>query len=559
MNSIGSFEEIFLTGWRPYLWIGAITVLIYFKTIWYGFTYLDDNILILDNISFLRNLSNTWDAFFLKVFQRSYLPYYRPLLTISFMLDAHMSGASLISYHITNILIHITASGLLFVFLKGLGYQKEMSFLFSLIFAVHPVLSQGVAWVPGRNDTLLAVFALASFISLSSYLRSGKMVSYAGHILFFALALFSKETAFVMMPICILYIHLIAKEKLFSSHERVLAMGWAIIALIWIFFRTQAVQGAKVMNYYEMAVLVISYMPAVLQFLGKIFFPFNLSVFPIIPDTTLIYGTTAACIVIAALVMTKNRRSNFILFGIAWAALFLMPSLIRANTRLAADFLEHRVYVPIIGCIVVLCETGAIKKLSEDKIVMRVSAAIVIMLFSVITFIHIDNFKDRFAYWRNAAKTSPRSSFAHLALAIAYHDNGREDVAIEEYQKCLKLDPQESGALYGMGNIYFRKGVLDRAEKEFRKTIAAYPLCDIGYLALGTIYYKKGDMKAAEKAWDKAVLINSRNTKAYKNLAIYYYEQKEFKKAIDCVRQLQEMDVNVPEEFLKSIGMKLGK
>ncbi|MBN2453752.1 MAG: tetratricopeptide repeat protein [Candidatus Omnitrophica bacterium] len=549
-------RDIFLKGWRPYAWIAVIIALVYSKAIWYGFTYLDDNILILGNMNFLRDISNSWDSFFLKVFPRSYLPYYRPLLTISLILDAQLSGASPVSYHASNIIFHFAATCLLFTFLGRMGYRRDISFLFSMIFAVHPVLSQGVAWIAGRNDTLLAVFILSSFIFFMDYIKDGAASRYMAHMVFFMLALFTKETALITAPMCLFYMHAISGERLFSRHEKALAAGWLVVIFLWSFMRSGAVEGSKSMNYYEMGSLIFAYLPAAVQFLGKVFFPFNLSVFPIIRDTAFIYGAVAIFFLVFSLAATKRRRDNYVIFGLLWMALFMAPSLIRANTRLVADFLEHRVYVPVIGCIIVLCETDAIRRLSERKTAMWASAAAVIALFASITFIHIDNFKDQFSFWRNAAKTASHSSFSHLALAVAYHDAGMEDAAMEEYRKCLALDPMDPSALYGIGNIYMRRGMLDDAEKQFKKAKAAYPAYDNAYMALGVVRYRKGDLRGAERMWNKAIATDPRNISAYRNLAIYYGERKDFTKAAICARQLQRLGAYVPEDFLKYIEMK---
>ena len=89
-------ERSFLEGWRPYLWIAAVITVLYAKSTLFGYTFLDDNVLILKNYDFLKEMTNIIPAFFQKVFAKSYLPYYRPLLTVSFILDAQIGGTSLV-------------------------------------------------------------------------------------------------------------------------------------------------------------------------------------------------------------------------------------------------------------------------------------------------------------------------------------------------------------------------------------------------------------------------------------------------------------------------------
>lgn len=546
-------EQFFLEGRRPYLWIVAAGSLLYFKALFYGYTFLDDNILILQNYNFLRDMSNISQAFFQQVFPNSFLPYYRPMLTVSFMLDAQIGGLSPLVYHLTNIIIHVTASSLVFTLFTRLGYARWQSFLAGLIFTVHPVLSQGVAWIPGRNDSLLAVFTLASFLYFVDFLQKRQWRHYLLHVVFFILAIYTKETALILVVICFLYIHLIAKEKLFSFNERMFAAGWLIGIVLWCWTREAALTASREVTLFDMGSLIIIYMPAMVQFIGKIFFPFNLSVFPIIQDTSYIYGVTAVALLIAALVLTKKRRYNYIAFAVAWAVFFMLPSLIRANYRISADFIEHRVYVPIIGFMMILLETDAMKNFNIRKRSGLFFAGVIILAFSAITFRHIDNLKDRISFWENAVKTSPHSYFAHLAMASTYHDMGQDDKSAGEYKKCLELDPLEPSAFYGLGYIYLKSGMLDEAERYLKKTLAVHPFYDRAYLELGVLYYKRGQPQLAEKAWNDTLRINPENAVAYKNLAIYYQERKDFKRAAYCAKRLKDLGIQVPDEFLKSI------
>ncbi|UCD55136.1 MAG: hypothetical protein JSV93_06410, partial [Candidatus Omnitrophota bacterium] len=169
----------------PILLIACLGFLVYSQTLFFDFTYLDDNVLILGNRKFLSKLSNIPQAFRQDVFFSYEDAYYRPLLTISFILDAQLPFALYpspkpspqrgegrvrgrgeqgkgFSYHLTNIVIHLLAACLLFLLLIKLKYREGLAIFFSLIFTVHPVLTQAVAWLPGRNDSLLAVFIFSS-------------------------------------------------------------------------------------------------------------------------------------------------------------------------------------------------------------------------------------------------------------------------------------------------------------------------------------------------------------------------------------------------------------
>jgi tetratricopeptide (TPR) repeat protein len=539
-------------GRRPYLWIAASVFVLYFKSLWFGYTHLDDNILILGNERFLSSLSNVAEAFMQKVFAKSFLPYYRPVLMVSLILDTKIGSGAPLFYHLTNIALHAGASCLVAAFLLSLGYGRLESFLSGMIFAVHPALSQGVAWIPGRNDTLLAVSVLGAFIAFLRMMRDGRSWPYLAHVALFLAALFTKETALVVIPLGLIYMYLVAGEKLISRKSAALWIGWSVSVLVWHQFRSVAVQGTMPLSFYDMACLQVAYLPALIQFAGKIFFPFNLSVFPIIADTGYAFGAAAVTLLACAVIFTKKRRYRYIVFGAAWAVLFLLPSLIRANFRISADFLEHRVYVPVIGVFVVLLETDFVRKAPARSL--AAGALIVIAVFASITFRHIDNFRDRSAFWLNAVRTSPHSSFAHLAMALSCHESGRLDEAAGEYRSCLAIDPSEPGAFYGLGKIYLAKGLEREAEAELRKTIAVYPYYANAHIELGALYHKEGRLAEAERCWVRAFGIEPKNPVTNKFLAIYYFEKGDLEKSRVHAKILEDMGLRPPEDFLKKLG-----
>ena len=346
-----------------YILIILMGLLVYSKTLFFGFTYLDDARLILDDQVFLSKASNILSVFRQDVLGGPFSSgiYYRPLLTLSLMLDAHLGGESAFIYHLTNMALHILTSCLVLLLLTKLGYEKGKSLFFSLLFTVHPVLTQAVAWIPGRNDILLTLFTLISFISLMDFIDKGGAVGYIWHILFFVLAIFTKETALFFPPVCLAYLVFIKKIRMGSFRIKVPALGWAAVIFLWFVVRHLCLpnQMKITLSYIFRNIAINS--PAAVQLIGKIIFPVDLSVLPIMRDTTFIYGIAAVILITAALAVSKRARYHYLIFGLSWFALFLLPAFIRPNATIAADFLEHRLYLPIIGFIIILMETDLVK------------------------------------------------------------------------------------------------------------------------------------------------------------------------------------------------------
>ena len=554
MESESSQKTFNLDGLKPFFWIVGIGFLLYVPTLFFNFTYLDDNNLILDNQYFLSNLANVFQSFLTDVFLifNHSAFYYRPLLTISLIFDYQIGGASPLIYHFSNVIFHLISSCLVFVFLTKLNYKKTLAFLFSIIFLVHPVLTQAVAWIPGRNDSLLAIFVLSTFIFFINYLREKKVSSFILSLMFFGLALFTKESAILALPIMFFYLYFFYKKenKLFFNIFYFF-IGSIGIASLWVILRSITLKDSVPLTLIEMIKSVFFNSPAIIQFIGKIFLPFNLSVLPVIQDTTFLYGIVSIILLVIIFFLTKEKRWNYILLGFGWFFAFLLPSFIRPNSALVADFIEHRLYVPIIGIFIILLETDFIKKIDLKKKSTLIIIGGLILTLSVITVVHSFNFANRLAFWNNAAQNSPHYPLAHRNLGAMEYLDGNIDNAEKEFRVALALNPNEEMAHNNLGLIYVQKGKLAEAEEEYKKELEINPYYDDVYFNLGLLYWNQKKYNEAIKNWKKTLELNPNYIEALKALTLYYYEQKNTEKTKFYASELYKRGFQLPSEILE--------
>lgn len=509
-----------LSFWLSF-WPGAsilvlIGGLLYFKSAFFQFVYLDDNSLILDNIEFLKNFANLPQAFLRDVFQADYglAAYYRPLLTISFMVDAFFSGSEPTAYHISNILIHLVTAVLVWKTLLKFGYQRRTSFFLALIFLSHPALTQAVSWVAGRNDSLLTVFILSSLIFFLRYFENAHRLDFLFSVLFFALALFTKESAIFLPFFFLMYLWM--RKRLTWSQAILWFLSWLAIFSGWLYLRSLAFSANPMpLAWRDILWSMIKNAPAAIQMLGKVFFPFNLSVLPNIPDTTFWWGFLSLFILAALLYWEyrvgafARRRSLMFLFGLFWFGIFLAPSFIRPNPNVIADFIEHRLYLPVFGLLIVLAESDWGARLSElsGKIYLAL-IFLTVGLLGGINFFHQNNFTDRLTFWLNASQNSPSSPLAQRNLGAMYHLDKKLDLAEKYYKKAIELNDLEPMVHSNLGLIYASRGSFGPAEREYLKEISFNPGDDNVHFNLGLLYYgmKKNDL--AEKEWRKTLEIN---------------------------------------------------
>lgn len=516
-------RAIFIEGVRPYLWLIGLVFVLYIRTVSFQFVYFDDQKLILDNYYFIGNLGNWWRALSEDVFISPVDAYYRPGLTWSLMLDALIGNNSPWIYHWTNVVIHGAVVVLLFSFIDRLGYGRGKAMLVAVLFAVHPALVPAVAWIPGRNDSLLLVWVLSALILFQNFLETGKPRWLVGYLIFWIFALFVKESAVMLVPLTLFWWW---REKKMVSINSVfgVSMFYLVSGLFWFGLRQRAMVHPVFGGLAPMLESLVENIGGVGLFLGKAILPVNLTVVPIMRDSSLVYGVVVAVFLTVSFVLTKEKRWSVWLWGWMWFLLFLLPSLIRPDKTSLADFIEHRLYVPMIGIIIVLLESWPVKYIKGRwvLIALPVFAAAIAVNFS-----YQSNYRDRLIFWKSAVAGSPHHPLAHRNLGVMEYLDRNKQAAEIEFRKALELNPAEAMAHNNLGLIYVEKGDFQKAEEAYKKELEVNPNYDNALFNLGLLYEKTGREDEAEKMWKETLRINPYYTGAYLSLIKHYRENGE--------------------------------
>ena len=190
-----------------FLLLTVIVFSLYGKSINFEFTNHDDASLIVNNINYLSQWKNIPSLFTTSAYLSKNYYYYRPVLTLSFSIEAILFYNNTKIYHLTNIILFILALYLMYVFLSKLNTNKTVLKLLMILVCVHPILASSVVWIPARNDTLLAIFVFLSFICFIKYLEENSIKNLAFYILFFTISLFTKESAIFVTVLYILFMY----------------------------------------------------------------------------------------------------------------------------------------------------------------------------------------------------------------------------------------------------------------------------------------------------------------------------------------------------------------
>src|SRR3954470_24103892 len=219
-------------------YIALAVIAVYFTAPGFHFIGFDDMEILKHRYFIIGDLSKIKLAFTTDAFLGTNGTFYRPLQTISFMLDALIGGPKPFIYHLTNLVLHIVCSLCVFWLLLTLGYQRLLSLLLALLFALHPLFVPMVAWVPTRGDLLLTIFVIVSFVLFIKSFRTNSAVLVVCHGLTFFLALLSKETAVAVPPLCLFYYYFEFRKTRARKLINGCFVAWLIAGAVWYYLHS---------------------------------------------------------------------------------------------------------------------------------------------------------------------------------------------------------------------------------------------------------------------------------------------------------------------------------
>lgn len=470
---------------------------LYGKSLFFSWTYYDDDVLILDKQQYL-SFSNINKIFTNTVFGQGKDKFCRPVLNLTFLIEKYIYGINSFGYHFTNILLHLLVVFLVFVLLSK-KYDKKKTFLLCLLFACHPAIVQAIAWVPGRNDSLLTLFILLSFYFFVKYIDTNKLYCLFIHLFCFCLSLLTKETA-IVVPVFYfagLYFKNIKIKKIL-----LLVFIWLFITLIYLLYRSYVLSYQEYsLTFYELIKNFFISFPAITKYIANIFFPIKLSIFPVLLELNYLLCVSTILVFILFFLQSKKYNLKFIIFGFCWFLFFIFPTFLMPDNQLY----DHRIYLALIGILIVLLELlNKHNNIFDKKNI--IIFGLIFIIFCSITFFYELKFKDKENFWVNAYLDSPKSDVACAMVANLFLEKKMYKEAKEKYLEAIKLK-EYSKHYVNLATLYFRTESFDEAEKYLLKALSLDNYDPNTYYNLALIYKIKGNKQKYEEMKKRYVIV----------------------------------------------------
>lgn len=548
--------DMITAGFRPYLIIAILCAALFGGSLGFGLTYLDDDHLINKNRIYLKDIRNLPSAFTKGVFlDSSNDTFYRPMMTVSLMLDTIVSDGSPHFYRAMNIFLHFIATSLLFIFLRSLGHNKAPSLAFTLLFCCHPVLTAAVVWIPGRNDTLAALFTLLSLLAFLKYMKAPRFSVLSASFVLFLAALLTKETASAaILAAAALPFALGRKPKPIFNYLSIL-ICWFAALIIWLLLRSSFT--AQMFPLPELAGFALRNSGAALLYLGKMVFPWGLTALPVMNTAGAIQGIAAIASLTVLFVLFRPKRISMFLFGALWLGVFLLPGLAIPDRFTLPFFIEHRAYLPIAGLIIMLMECDLSKISIKGRNISFEVYLLILVIFCMISFSYQQVYSGAFQFWKNAAANSPGLAMARSSFGYQAFLSGDLGLAESEINTALLISPSVMKANNNLGLVYASRGDLSSAERYFRKELAMYPDNTDALFNLGLACGNRGNIDEAIRHWEKLIAIAPGYENAGENLITAYLMKGNTRKAAELAKSLMRSGKDLPPALRSRLSMFL--
>jgi len=466
---------------------------IFLPSLQFPFSNLDDYIQVVEN-PFLKKIS--FDAF-RGIFSNTFVGMYQPMTTTVYLLIAQINGIDPFWFHIASLLTHLFNGFMAFNVLKHFC-RKETAQIFSILFIVHPLQVESVAWVSAYSNLLFSSFSLLSIEAYIKYCNTQGKRYYWMSLLFFIFATLSKSSAIslvLILPLLDLYFQVKFHFKKTLSYMPFVLVG-LFFGIITILSRESAGHLSEMSQSFGFIDRIFIVARNFLYYPGKFIWPNYLSIFYPFPESGILlplqYYLSFPILILIAYLIIKFRTYTKLWFGVLFylGTILLVVQIIPLGNQLTTD---RYLYLPMIGLIIII--SFFVEKYLNSK---QVRFLIVLpILFSLLSFQRIQLWENDGLLWRNVLKNHPDVAQAYNNLGSYLLKNGNSKEAFAHFEKATMLNPKYADAHSNLGNWYSENNQSDKAILQFNKAIDLRPHADA--------YFNRGNEYAKIKRFDLAI------------------------------------------------------
>lgn len=519
--------------------IVIITFISFLPALYNGFTNWDDDVYILDNWK-IKQLSWENIAF---IFTSTHNGGYEPLTELSFAIDYHLFKLNPSFYHLNNIILHIFNALLVFWLINLLIKRIDVALFTSILFSIHPMRVESVAWIAERKDVLFSFFYLLSFVSYIYYInKKNKKFLFFSIILFF-LSLLPKGQALLFPFVLILVDFLFGRKiNIKSLAEKLPYFFISAIFFVILYVGHKETRQIGVETTSSMLQNIMYANFGLVFYLIRFILPFGLSNCYPLPDRFwdgffhYVYLISPVLVLVIVIIIFLNKKNKLLVFVslFYFINLLLVLQLKRTGPAVVAD---RYTYIPYIALSLFAGNyiIPYYDKVKDNKNLRRVLFVLMILFFmvlSVLTWQRSKVWKDSLTLWSDTLRKYPKNPVAHNHIALYYHKTEKNyEKAIEHFKEAIKYDKKYFAAYNNLGTLYHDKGEYQNAIEYYLIGAELNPTSHQSYYNIGYAYHKLNKTTDAIIYYKKALELKKDYLSALNNLARALMEQKRYDEA----------------------------
>lgn len=494
-----------------------ITFITFSPVLQNGFVNWDDPEYIEKNY-FIKSFTN---ENLREIFTSYFIANYQPLTILSYAVEYHFTQLNPKLYHLTNLLLHLMNTALVFYFILLLIKKREVAVITALLFGIHPMHVESVAWIAERKDVLYTFFYLLASICYLHYTNEEKTKTkfYSLALLAFLFSILSKAMA-VTLPLVILLIDFFSERKISLRKNIVEKLPFFTLSLIFGLVAVVAQKTSHAIRsdfaFTVLDKLLISGYEIAL-YLWKTLFVMNLSNYYPYPVKTgntlpLIFYIVPFLLILTGYLIYYFRKNKTILFGFLFFLFqigLVLQFIPTGNTIIA----ERYTYLSYIGLFFIAGQAFRFfyekqnRVFEKIKIPLSLLAGAVLILFVLKTHARCKIWKDSLTLWKDALEKFDSAPTIYTNIGFAYHSNGKLDSAMNYYNKAINLSPYDEYSYANRGDLYLRVQQYNPALADINKALELNPEFELALNTKAALLFQLNQPDSALYYFNKVIAL----------------------------------------------------
>jgi tetratricopeptide (TPR) repeat protein len=512
-----------------YIVLTVVTLAVFWQVYQYDFINFDDHAYVTENSRIRSELSLDGIRW---IFGTKHLDLWTPLVWLSFMLDYRIYGLDAGGYHLTNLILHILSTLLLFSLFNRMTGAIWKSAFVAACFALHPLHVESVAWISERKDVLSAFFWILTLCLYVYYTEKPAIKRYLLVLFSFVCALMSKPMV-VTLPVIMILLDYWPLGRFASKKSNLIA--WQLKEKLPFFilaaslsFITLYAPGNQSPNLFPFSTRIANAPVAFFTYLAKTFWPQNMSVYYPFPDDiqlSQVFLATFLIIIITAAVILMAKRLPYLFVGWFWFVITIAPviGIIQISTAAPYAMADRYHYLPSIGISLILA--WGMSSLIRRKKILFPAAIGILAIMGWLSWKQCGYWQNSATLFNHALQVTKDNYLAYEGRGIAHGEMGEYQPAIEDFNKAIGLKKDYADAYNNRGFAYYNLGQYQRAIEDYNEAIRLKPDKAEVYNNRGINYFAIGRYRPAIEDLNKAIGLKKDYADAYCNRGRIYFMQ----------------------------------